>query len=111
MLVLFGQSTNVFFAALDPVGESVKKRIAITDHARGQARRRLITEAVVYEVANHPEQSLALRPGREIRQSRVSDPASGKLQLIRVVVDTERNGDVIVTVYRTSKIRRYWRAQ
>jgi hypothetical protein len=37
------------------------------------------------------------------------DVTSGKLQLIRVVVDQGRDGDTVVTVYRTSKVRKYWR--
>ena len=36
-------------------------------------------------------------------------PASGKLQLIRVVIDRGPDGDTVVTVYRTSKLRKYWR--
>jgi len=33
----------------------------------------------------------------------------GKLHLIRVVVDLAEDGDTVVTVYRTSKVRKYWR--
>jgi len=50
-----------------------------------------------------------VRSNREVRQSRVIDPASGKLQLIRVVVEIGKDGDTVVTAYRTSKIRKYWR--
>jgi hypothetical protein len=50
-----------------------------------------------------------VREGREIRQSRVTDPASGKLQLLRVVVDRGKDSDMVVTAYRTSKVRKYWR--
>jgi len=63
------------------------------------------------QVATTPEQRVQVRPEREVRQSRVADPASGKLHLIRVVVDAGKDGDTIVTAYRTSKIRKYWRAQ
>ena len=48
-------------------------------------------------------------PQREVRQARVIDLASGKLQLIRVVIDRGPDGDTVVTVYRTSKLRKYWR--
>ncbi len=54
-------------------------------------------------------QGVPVREGREIRQSRVTDPASGKLQLLRVVVDRGKDSDTVVTVYRTSKVRKYWR--
>ena len=89
----------------------MNQRIIFSDHARGEARRRGISEATVLNVATTPEQRVAVRAEREVRQSRVTDPASGKLQLIRIVVDSGKDGDTIVTVYRTSKIRKYWRAQ
>jgi hypothetical protein len=63
----------------------------------------------VLEVATTPEQRVPVREGREIRQSRVTDPASGKLQLLRVVVDRGKDSDMMVTAYRTSKVRKYWR--
>ena len=86
------------------------KPIAITEHALVEARRRGIGEAIVHDVARQPEQTVEARLGREVRQSRVANPASGKLQLVRVVVDLEGESDTIVTVYRTSKIAKYWRA-
>lgn len=43
-----------------------------------------------------------------MRQSRITDEASGKIYLIRVVVDTAMEGDSVVTVYRTSKVDKYW---
>jgi hypothetical protein len=86
-------------------------RIILSDHARAEAGRRGISEASVLSVATAPEQRVAVRLGREVRQSRVVDPASGKLHLIRVVVDEGMDSDTVVTVYRTSKIRKYWSAQ
>ncbi|MGH8690322.1 MAG: DUF4258 domain-containing protein [Burkholderiales bacterium] len=87
----------------------MSQRVIFTDHAIAEARRRGISEATALEVATTPEQRLAVRPEREVRQSRVTDPASGRLHLIRVVVDSGKDGDTVVTVYRTSKVRKYWR--
>jgi Domain of unknown function (DUF4258) len=81
--------------------------VVLTDHAIGDARRRGTSEASVLEVATTPEQRITQRG----TASRVIDPASGKLQLIRVVVDHGQDGDTVVTVYRTSKVRKYWRNQ
>jgi len=81
----------------------------MTEHARGEALRRQIGEDIVLAVARDPEQRLAARAGREIRQSRIPDPASGKLYLVRVVVELAEASETIVTVYRTSRISRYWR--
>ncbi len=83
-------------------------RLVLSDHARFEAARRGIEEATVRSVAQAPEQVLPLRPGREVRQSRMTLPPAGKLYLVRVVVDTGPDAEVIVTVYRTSKIDKYW---
>jgi len=87
------------------------QRVVLSEHAKTEARRRGISDATVLHVATTPEQRVPVRPEREIRQSRVADPASGKLHLIRVVVDSGKDGDTIVTVYRTSRIGKYWRTQ
>ena len=61
--------------------------ISISEHASEQASRRGLSEATVLGVAKDPEQRVSVRPGREIRQSRIAMPAGGKLYLVRVVVD------------------------
>ena len=89
----------------------MNQRVVLSDHARAEARRRAIGESTALQVAATPEQSVAVRAGREIRQSRVVDPTSGKLYLVRAIVDLGTDRDTIVTVYRTSKVRKYWRTQ
>ena len=84
------------------------KEIVLTDHARTQAVRRGLSEEIVLDVARSPEQRLAVRPGREVRQSRIGLPPGGTLYLVRVVVDSGPEADNVVTVYRTSKIDKYW---
>ncbi|MDR7415263.1 MAG: hypothetical protein QN200_02200 [Armatimonadota bacterium] len=54
-----------------------------------------------------PEQTFDLRPGRSVRQSRME--LGGKVYLVRVIVDVDRTPAEMVTVYRTSKISKYWR--
>jgi len=51
--------------------------IKISEHASGQALRRGLRETTVLDVARAPEQRIAIRPGREIRQSRITLPAVG----------------------------------
>jgi hypothetical protein len=82
--------------------------IALSKHAREQAARRGLSEEIVLDVARAPEQRLVVRPGRELRQSRVAMPADGTLYLVRVVVDAGLSDETVVTVYRTSKIEKYW---
>jgi len=52
--------------------------VRLSAHARRQAARRGIDEQTVLEVAGAPEQVLASRPGREARQARTEDPATGR---------------------------------
>jgi hypothetical protein len=84
-------------------------RATLTGHARRQAARRGIAESTVLAIAVSPRQTLALRPGREVRQSLVTFP-NGARQLVRVVVDTGGSDMKVVTVYRTSKVAKYWGA-
>lgn len=81
----------------------------VTPHAMAEASRRGISETTLLQVATTPEQRTQVRSDREIRQSRIIDAASGKLQLVRVVVDLCPGEDIVVTAYRTSKLRKYWR--
>jgi len=83
--------------------------IVLSDHVRHQAARRGIDEAIVRAVAEAPEQVVPVREGREVRQSRVPSPPDGRLYLVRVFVDLAPGAVTAVTVYRTSRISRYWR--
>jgi uncharacterized protein DUF4258 len=83
--------------------------IVLSEHARWQARRRGLDEATILTVARSPEQVFPVRPGREIRQSRVTLPPEGREYLVRVVIDSAPGEETVVTVYRTSKIEKYWR--
>lgn len=85
------------------------RRVVLSDHARWEAGRRELTEDMILNVATEPEQTETVRPGREVRQSRVVFPPDSKTYLVRAVVDLGDDEDLIVTVYRTSKISKYWR--
>ncbi len=81
----------------------------LTDHARTEMARRQIQESDVANVLAAPEQTETIRAGRGIYQSRLvwGDPPA--TYLLRVFVDVDRHPPDIVTVYRTSKIAKYWR--
>jgi hypothetical protein len=57
-----------------------------------------------------PEQVVPGQDNRTIYPSRL-DNEEGKTYLVRVVVDEQINPPVVITVYRTSKIQKYWRAE
>jgi hypothetical protein len=83
----------------------------IGDHARFEMKRRGISEEDVQTLVARPEQVLEIRPGRVVMQSRVTMKSSSKPYLMRVFVDVDRDTPEVVTVYRTSKVSKYWRQQ
>ncbi len=81
----------------------------ITPHAAFEMRHRGLSEQLVPDVLLAPGQRLEARPGRIILQSRVRSGEPARDFLVRVFVDVDRRPPEIVTVYRTSKIAKYWR--
>ena len=80
----------------------------LTEHARWEMLRRGITETHVATVLNAPEQREEVRPGRCVYQSRLEFGESSQTYLVRVFVDVDRDPPEVVTVYRTSRVRKYW---
>ncbi len=80
----------------------------VTSHAASEMRRRGIDQEIVRRVLAAPEQRQAARPGREVLQSQVE--MAVKWYLVRVFADVDRRPAEVVTVYRTSKIQKYWSA-
>ena len=72
--------------------------------------RRQIPREWVDAVLSAPEQTLAQPVGVQILQSRFG-AADGKTYLVRAVVATAKEPAVVVTVYRTSKIEKYWKEE
>ncbi len=83
----------------------------LTEHARLEMERRQISEADVIRVLTAPEQSETIAPGRIVCQSRLTWGEPPRIYLLRVFVDVDRQPPVVVTVYRTSKVDKYWRVQ
>ena len=83
----------------------------LTDHARFEMERRGISEAEIAQVLSAPEQSDLVRPGRVVYQSRMEFEELGKIYLLRVFVDIDRQPAEVVTAYRTSKVEKYWKSE
>jgi hypothetical protein len=81
----------------------------VTSHAAFEIRRRGIDDGAIRRVLAAPEQRHAVRPGRDVLQSRIA--LAGKTYLLRVFVDLDRDPAEIVTAYRTSRIAKYWRVE
>jgi len=89
---------------IEPIHEFV-----LTDHALSEMARRQITEDDVKTVLAKPDQMEMVREGRAVYQSRLEMGDPPKIYLLRVFVDIDFVPPFVVTVYRTSKIEKYWR--
>jgi Domain of unknown function (DUF4258) len=83
----------------------------LTDHAQLEMARRQISAAEVARVLAAPEQTECVREGRVVYQSRIELGKPPKPYLLRVVVDIDRQPPGVVTVYRSSKVQKYWRSE
>jgi hypothetical protein len=83
----------------------------LTDHAQFEMARRQISETEVESVLAAPEQTECVREGRTVYQSRIALGEPAKTYLLRVVVDIDRQPSEVVTVYRSSKVQKYWRGE
>jgi hypothetical protein len=83
----------------------------LTDHAQFEMARRGIGEDEVVRVLSNPGQVETVRPGRIVLQSQLRRSEADRIYLLRVFVDIDCQVPEVVTVYRTSKIRKYWRTE
>ena len=82
-------------------------RYQISRHAQIEMERRGISLSLVESVLDNPQQIVTERDGRKVYQSQL-DFGNGKVFLLRVIV-ADVDPKVVITVYRTSKIEKYWR--
>lgn len=83
------------------------KNYIVTAHAVFEMQRRGISHEVLRQVLTSPEWRETVREGRDILQSRIQ--FQGGIYLVRVFVEVDREPAEIVTVYRTSKMSKYWK--
>lgn len=81
------------------------------NHALFEMKRRQIEEPTVADVLRSPGQTETVRPGRAVYQSKVELGDPRKTYVLRVFVDTDPEPADVVTVYRTSKVQKYWRTE
>lgn len=81
------------------------KPYRLTNHALEEAERRNIPLELIDAVISDPHQVITAHSGRMIYQSKIE--IADKLYLVRVVVE---NSDplTVITVYRTSNLKKYW---
>ena len=77
----------------------------ISKHARDQMKLRSIDESVVWDILNEPGQ-IIINDDKTIYQGVVDE--AGKQYLIRIFVNHIKIPNMVITVYKTSKITKYY---
>lgn len=80
----------------------------LSEHAQLEIAKRRIPGRMIRELLDAPQQIAPGYSGRVIYQSQF-DFGIGKRYLVRAIIDPWTTPPTVVTVYQTSKIRKYWR--
>jgi Domain of unknown function (DUF4258) len=92
----------------DDLAKGVRRlNFKFSKHALEELERRQIPRTTIERVLESPEQKLPVLENIICYQSRVN--FGGKQYLLRVMVNEAAEQSVVVTVYRTSKVRKYWK--
>lgn len=85
------------------------EKFEFSEHAKEQIKFRDIDESLVIQVLNFPQQIYKDESGKEklVYQS-IFEKQSTEPYLIRVFINSEINPKRVITVYKTSKIKKYW---
>lgn len=79
-----------------------------SNHALEEMEKRKVPISFVEAVLENPQQTLQQDEEITIYQSQM-DFGTGKFHLLRVFINTTIDPAVVVTVYRTSQIKKHWR--
>jgi hypothetical protein len=83
-------------------------KFKLSRHAKEEMDRRSIPLRLLESVLERPQQIVSERGEKKAYQSQL-DFGGGKTFLVRAIVDQAVDPPIVVTVYRTSKIAKYWR--
>lgn len=82
----------------------------LSRHAEAELKQRQIPRDLLDYALKSPQQIIPERDGKKAYQSQLTF-GDGKVFLLRAIVDDAVKPAVVITVYRTSKIAKYWRQQ
>jgi len=85
--------------------------IIFTKHAIFEMERRKITKEEITYVLNDYQQKIHYKGDKIIFQSKYYDKNIGKDMLLRIIAKETEKGIVIITAYKTSKVKKYWQNQ
>ena len=80
----------------------------LSEHAQLEIAKRRIPASMLRELLDAPQQVTPGHIGRVIYQSQFNF-GDGKRRLVRAIIDPWTTPPTVVTIYHTSKIRKYWR--
>ena len=83
--------------------------IILAEHAIFEATRRNIEEALIRSMVLNPQQKLPSKKGRVIVQGIYHDQSENKEMILRIVGKETGDSFKVITVYKTSKIKKYWK--
>ena len=90
-------------------GRNKVKVIRWTNHAMQNIVDRSVDQLVAEKTVQEPEFTVADPPDREVRMRRYFDENTQQTMLLRVVVEEVESEIVVVTLYKTSQLKRYLR--
>jgi len=109
---IFGLQERIcIFAAVKFINKPFVMDFVFSKHAFEQMSRRGINYETVMEVVSQPDQIIAdtYEPTLVIYQSLVN--IDNQMFLLRVFVNRDKHPNVIVTVYKTTKISKYYESK
>ena len=89
-------------------GKGGRVRFRLSRHAENEVTERRIPQTALQAVLESPQQVVPAHGGLLAYQSQF-ELRPGKMYLVRAIVAEDSDPPVVVTVYRTSKIAKYWR--
>jgi hypothetical protein len=81
-----------------------------SNHALEEMERRGISLEMLESVLHSPQQVVAEWDGKKAYQSQI-DFGGGRMYLLRAIVNDALDPAVVITVYRTRNIPKYWRLE
>ncbi len=84
-------------------------KVVFSEHALFEIEFRKIKKEVIEHLIEHPMQRIYSKRNRIIMQGRYYDNIENKEMLLRIIGEESENTFHVVTVYKTSKIEKYWK--
>jgi hypothetical protein len=103
---LLNKPKSLITKALGDEFDDLSMKHELKKHAQDEMERRSIPLNVVQLILDSPAQKVPEHGGILCYQSKAE--INGRIYLVRVMVNENATPSKVVTVYRTSKISKYW---